>query len=285
MFNEAEIKLAEPTYSALLEVADILGKDWEWKPKAGDWVIWDALKHHAGIIIEYDKTSKTICYGIPFDTYNCPDVGFARAFYIPGYSDEELSYAFQIPDCSLDSVIPIFHWKELEEILKSFGYKLYMRFEFRGGGHFQVAIYDIADRFSSYGIGETTQEAVMRAVIELAERYRIQPQREFRMVHADYNCCAVCDRRIKYAGLGAVNKEEICPQCKAKLAKKGVAVRNVRELIKWIKNEKAEKVAEILKDVGYRFCFYFNDVDHAVTEKVGDMVEIDDERHLILAED
>ena len=272
MFSETEAKLAMATYSALVEVASGLGKNWKWKPKVGDWGVMEALEHHVGIIGKYNKDKQTVCFYIPFDQLE--------------YKDVKLSYAYQLPDCPLDYITPIFHWKEMEKILSSFGYKLFMRFEVRAGGYFQVAVYDIVDRFSSYGIGETAQEAVMKAVIELAERQRIHIEKEhknFRATHGYYDCCAICDCKIKRAGSDAAKKEKICPQCKAKLAKKGIAVRNVKEFIEWIRNEKAEKVVKILKDLRYRFCVYFNDVDQAVIEKTNEIMEVDDDRYLTLS--
>jgi len=96
------------------------------------------------------------------------------------------------------------------------------------------------------------------------------------MAHADYNCCAVCDSKLSYAGFDATTKKEICSRCVANLAEKGVIVHDVDELIEWVKNEDAEKVAKILKDVKFKFCFYPNEVDDIVGKKIGDMVELDD---------
>jgi len=98
------------------------------------------------------------------------------------------------------------------------------------------------------------------------------------MAHADYNCCAVCDEKLAYAGFEATTKEEICDCCREKLTKKGVVVHDVYELIAWVQNEDAEKVAKILTDVGFRFCHYHNYLDEVVKKKIGDMVEICDRR-------
>ena len=103
------------------------------------------------------------------------------------------------------------------------------------------------------------------------------------MAHADYNCCAVCDSKLSYAGFSATAKEEICSRCVANLAEKGVIVHDVDELIEWIKNEDAEKVAKVLKDVGFRFCYYSNTVDEIVERKIGDMIEVDDDGRIVSA--
>ena len=46
------------------------------------------------------------------------------------------------------------------------------------------------------------------------------------MAHADYHCCAVCDKKISFGGFGATTKEQICSECVANLAEKGVIVHN-----------------------------------------------------------
>jgi len=104
------------------------------------------------------------------------------------------------------------------------------------------------------------------------------------MAHADYNCCAICDSKLNYAGFDATTKEEICSCCVANLAEKGVIVHDVDELIEWIKNEDAGKVAKILKDMGFRFCYYSNTVDEIVEKKIGDMIETHDDRSISLKE-
>jgi len=272
MFSETEAKLARATYDSLIEIASVLRKKWVWGLKPGSWGVMEALGHHVGVIGECNWERRTVRFYILFDPLE--------------YKNPDLSYAYQFPDCPMDYITPIFHWKEIEEILKSFGYKIFMRFDPRDGGYFQVAVYDIVDRFSSYGIGETAQEAIMKAVIELANRQRIFIEEDCKFLksaHQYYECCAICDRRIRRVRSNAAKKEKICSQCKEKLTKKGVKVRNVKEFIEWIKEEKAEKVVKILKDLRYRFCVYFNDVDQAVIEKTNEIMEVDDDRYLTLS--
>jgi len=87
------------------------------------------------------------------------------------------------------------------------------------------------------------------------------------MAHADYDCCAVCDRKLSYAGMNATTKEMICSTCAVNLAERGVFVHNVHELIAWIKTSDTEHVRKVLSEVGFSFCYYQNDVDDAVMEK------------------
>lgn len=102
------------------------------------------------------------------------------------------------------------------------------------------------------------------------------------MAHADYHCCAVCDKKISFGGFGATTKEQICSECVANLAEKGVIVHNVEELIEWIKTEEPKKIATILRDVGFRFCHYYNIVDEMVEKKIGNLIVINDDRTISL---
>jgi hypothetical protein len=80
------------------------------------------------------------------------------------------------------------------------------------------------------------------------------------MAHGDYECCAVCDAKMYY-DTEARSKETICSGCVASLAKRGVIVGNVRELIDWMKREQPARVVSVLKAVGLQECYYDNEVD------------------------
>jgi len=272
MFSEAEARLARPTFGALVCLAG--KKGFKWEPKVGEWCVIKILDHHAGIISKYDKEAKTVRFCIPFDPYDCKDA--------------KCSSAYQILECSLNDIVPIFHWKRLQEILNSFGYKFFAGFEPKCGGYFRVVVFDFAGRLSGHATGETVQEAVMRAIIELeARRKRIDVGESiFRENHQYFECCAICDNKIRLKNPPyAFKKEEICPECKEKLAEMKIKVRSVEELIDWIEKNEAEHVAWTLSDLGYRFCFYFNDVDHAVIKKIGERISIDDDRRLVFVAD
>ena len=87
------------------------------------------------------------------------------------------------------------------------------------------------------------------------------------MAHGDYHCCALCDCKITYGGFDATTKEQICSECVADLAQKGVIVHNVQELLEWIEKTDIKILKSILKDIGFTFCFYPNVIDRALIEK------------------
>jgi len=92
------------------------------------------------------------------------------------------------------------------------------------------------------------------------------------MAHADYHCCALCDKKLEYASNGFYNaktKEDLCTDCQKALHEHGVMVYDGSELADWIGREDAERVAEVFSGVRYRMCHYDNPVDKAFCEKTG----------------
>ncbi|MCM8901303.1 hypothetical protein KVG29_08730 [Caldicoprobacter algeriensis] len=87
------------------------------------------------------------------------------------------------------------------------------------------------------------------------------------MAHGDYNCCAVCDCKLEYAGWDAVSKARICEDCLLKLQEMNLPIVTVWQLIEWIKNEEIETLKTKLKELGFRGCYYENDVDEAVKSR------------------
>lgn len=87
------------------------------------------------------------------------------------------------------------------------------------------------------------------------------------MAHADYHCCAVCDAALDYAGWDASTKERICEDCLLKLQDMGLGIVTVGQLITWIENTPKEVVQDKLREMGFHFCYYPNDVDDAVLAK------------------
>ena len=80
------------------------------------------------------------------------------------------------------------------------------------------------------------------------------------MAHGDYNCCAVCDKKMAFSYY-AVTKEEICSGCAVNLAKLGIFVRNREELLTWMRGNPAGIVLAVLHSVGFSKCYYQNEVD------------------------
>jgi hypothetical protein len=84
------------------------------------------------------------------------------------------------------------------------------------------------------------------------------------MAHGDYDCCAVCDRKMAYNAWEARTKEEVCPACAVALTKHGVEAWTSEQLVGWITSAPPADVLRILAAVYYRPCFYGNEVDDAV---------------------
>jgi len=90
------------------------------------------------------------------------------------------------------------------------------------------------------------------------------------MAHADYDCCAVCDKKMAYQGFSGVDtKQEVCGNCTVNLAKHDVIINNIKELINWIVTEDNDIVEEVLHDIGFSKCHYPNGVDTTVAYYIG----------------
>jgi|SRR3990172_4296407 len=99
------------------------------------------------------------------------------------------------------------------------------------------------------------------------------------MAHADYDCCAVCDSKQSFS-YDATSKEVVCSYCAVALAQHGVIARNGKELKAWIETADVEVMRHILSEVGFRFCYYQNDVDDAVR---ANGIEMNTESRLVVA--
>lgn len=84
------------------------------------------------------------------------------------------------------------------------------------------------------------------------------------MAHADYNCCAICDDKMYYAGFESETKEEICDACLNVINEMDLNISNVEELKKFIESGEYEKVKELLINCGFWFCYYGNEIDKSV---------------------
>ena len=91
------------------------------------------------------------------------------------------------------------------------------------------------------------------------------------MAHANYDCCAICDMKIDYAGMNAETKEELCPDCQVRLREYGIDIKHsydTQTFIKWVKDTDADTVKKVLTELGFRVCYYSNEVDRVVLEKL-----------------
>ena len=84
------------------------------------------------------------------------------------------------------------------------------------------------------------------------------------MAHADYNCCAICDSKMDYAGFESETKEDICTDCLEECKKLKLNIENIEDLKKYIKETDYKTLKETLIKLGYRFCYYGNDIDDLV---------------------
>lgn len=83
------------------------------------------------------------------------------------------------------------------------------------------------------------------------------------MAHADYECCAICDCKIRYAAIEDA-KTDICMKCMKVFRNKGLNIIGTEELINWLKTENKEKIREILKEANFEKCCYLNLIDDLV---------------------
>ncbi len=95
------------------------------------------------------------------------------------------------------------------------------------------------------------------------------------MAHSDYNCCAICDSKLEYAGFNATAKERICESCLIGLQARDLRIVTVAQFIDWVKGTDRDTLRSTLKDLGFRGCHYENEVDDAV-RSAG--IEFDDRR-------
>jgi len=82
------------------------------------------------------------------------------------------------------------------------------------------------------------------------------------MAHGDYNCCALCDRKLDYRPYDAATKEELCVDCMKALHGAQVMVYTGAELEAWIKANPVS-AHDLLPSLGYSKCFYRNPIDLA----------------------
>lgn len=90
------------------------------------------------------------------------------------------------------------------------------------------------------------------------------------MAHADYACCACCDSKVYYQE-DSIPKEVLCEVCSKNISdianKPITTVSQFKELIE--KYSDKDSLFLFLKNIGFHFCFYTNQIDKIVSEKVG----------------
>jgi len=142
MFTKEVIKIVKPCDKALKKLG------WKWRPKEGEWGLTD----YGEVVLIYTNTDEK-------SKENCPLLANTKAYGITSCIGPEYH----------EVGIPILHWEKIKEIVEGFYEGNFYKF------HIEImnrAFVKIQDR--SYNtqveelVADTCQEAVMRAVIELA---------------------------------------------------------------------------------------------------------------------
>lgn len=90
------------------------------------------------------------------------------------------------------------------------------------------------------------------------------------MAHADYDCCACCDRKLCFRHDGGETKETLCGRCAARLSlAAGREIGDVEQFVAWVRAGEPEAVLAALHAAGYRPCHYPNEVDAVVRTVLG----------------
>jgi len=82
----------------------------------------------------------------------------------------------------------------------------------------------------------------------------------------DYECCAVCDKRLAYYP-GVDPKTTLCPRCIFELAEFGVFIYNMDQFREWIQTADPQALREILTRLNYRPCPRENGLDDIILDR------------------
>jgi len=151
MFTQEEIKLAPKVYEAIKKIAEAKGKEWKWEPEIGNF-----CRHKTWAGDELFIVCRV----------------FTRTVNVVGESED-------VYTAEPFMLIPILHWEKLEKIIEGFGYDVDIdkdSLNFDETKYFcvistphQTANKEIYWTPDGKGEGKTRQEAVQRAIIELAK--------------------------------------------------------------------------------------------------------------------
>lgn len=90
------------------------------------------------------------------------------------------------------------------------------------------------------------------------------------MAHADYECCACCDKKLDYS-TGAEPKDRLCAECAVDLSRAtDQRITTPEALGDWVRQAVdhglQRTAAEILAATNYRPCPYGNTLDRLIAE-------------------
>ena len=151
MFTKEEQKLAPKVVQAIEKITQSARREWEWKPEVGEWCLY---KSRIDLLLQ-DEDGHWY-FGIRRD----------RLF------GELHTLANPVCFYGIANLIPLLHWEKLEDILEDLGF--FLEVEKIGRKDCKCLILKGSGgpetECVAAGSGKTRQEAVMRAVIELAKR-------------------------------------------------------------------------------------------------------------------
>lgn len=87
------------------------------------------------------------------------------------------------------------------------------------------------------------------------------------MAHADYNCCAICDCKMNYAGGYAETKDKLCPECIERSAALGHLCVRPEQVVEHVKTLDDAAALVWLNAMGFDPCYYENDTDKYLIER------------------
>ena len=82
------------------------------------------------------------------------------------------------------------------------------------------------------------------------------------MAHADYNCCAICDSKMEYAGGDAKTKETLCDNCQII-----TGLVTVHQITEGLNSMNYHVTLKWLHDVNYSPCYYDNPLDQYLIDR------------------
>ena len=87
------------------------------------------------------------------------------------------------------------------------------------------------------------------------------------MAHADYDCCAVCDSKIRYNSTETGTKDEICVDCRKALTDAGYNCNTPDDFIACIQLMTNTDALRLLHKLNFQPCYYPNVVDAFLIER------------------
>jgi len=89
------------------------------------------------------------------------------------------------------------------------------------------------------------------------------------MAHGDYDCCAICDSKMRYNAGDAKTKDSFCQTCLENIInltqEPTVSINN---FLLWLSKQPVKERSGILDKLGYRPCFYESCFDDDIAKLI-----------------